>query len=331
MLMATRGSVFSALFVSMMAIETQPVAVLGLAPVVLLCWSHHRGSVGQLLTKAAMAAAAAGICELLLHPVLLHPQGLLASLRVQQHTHTAGIFSYFAQRRHLPEVLLFCLIPVLLWLRWRSGALTSMPGKQAWMPMSAAIAMLGGLLISHTNPAYIIFVYPLMIATLLMVVPGRRTHLLIAGFFAAMFLPQYAALAWLNRGQGYSAGEIRRVREEIRASAVAIGKTDADVKLLGDYGLWFAHPHEFRGNNPKFANSLGDSDLLLCFTTVAQGASRPSAAYCDDYLRLDPRMQLLRTDVLHGRTLYFYRIHPPMRATLSGTAAEWHDYTSEER
>ena len=152
-----------------------------------------------------------------------------------------------------------------------------------------------------------IFLYPFLVVMALSAFQMERRWGLILVIVLVYFLSQYAVLAYINRGEGYRTADILKVSDAIQSIADEQKIDDAKMQIYGDYGLWFAHPHNYMAASCQTLNSIHDADLYLCFNHPASIVElQPRYMFlCPDILR-QVALRPVRSMDVRGNTLYFY-------------------------
>ena len=310
LLLSTFDLVFLGILVAAIAVETQPSALLGLVPVLIFNLARH-GLSAKLVLRASAALALGAAVTLLLHPqlgpLLRHGEATPGSvpLHVLVADHS-GFIAYFLMPRHLPETLFLAVTPWVFLLRGKR-----LPERTAWIAWSALAAASLAVVSPHPNVIYTLFFYPLLLLLALLWFADRHLPW-IAAVCILSATAQYGYLAHLNRGQGYRASDIAKVSAMIAQGEQTAGLNDAEVHLLGDYSLWYAHPHNFVAAGENNTAYAALSDLLLCYRQRPPGASQPLAMMdCNEMLKLVPASRLLGSSVIRGNTVWLYTPHPP--------------------
>jgi hypothetical protein len=301
LLLAAQRRPFWGMFLAALAIEVQPAALAGVVAVFLLCWSlelPRRQTLIQI--GAGLFSAACVYC--VLHGDIFRTSHSPDALGGHWASEPGGFLtSYFVQRlRHLPELLFFVAAAVLYW------------GKRAsignhYLAMSAGAITLWALILPHGNTAYMIFLYPFLVAVAMQAfsVEGK----LLIGFCVVglYFLPQYAAVTFLNRGRGYRDEEFARVSRAISEAAREKGVSDNKARIYGDYGLWFAHPTGYRAAAQNTLSKIQDADVYVCYDRPIEprGFVPAGMLHCGDIQRL-VSLKLVETVSLRGNALNVY-------------------------
>jgi hypothetical protein len=298
-LLATFGSTFWAVFIAAMAVEVQPIAVLGVLPVVTLCLLSKMELRSML--KVMLAGALAACLHLLMHPEFLHPSALVQRLGGASSFGYPGQLRYFLEGRHQIESVLPLAAAVLVVVRWRT-----LRQHHLWAVLCCVLTCVAGMMFRHPNPAYMIFLYPWLILLVLAALPTPRSWVVATIVFGLYFLPEYGYAAWQNRGQGYSHADILRVRTALAAASQRHGLNPAALNIVGDYGLWYVHPHNYHANGWGSWGDFPGADAVLCYPAIMPGLSRPTMMYCGDLVRAMPDLRLDSTLSMHGNTLNIF-------------------------
>ncbi len=311
LLLGTYDLAFLSILVAASAMETQPSALLGLVPVLIYNITRH-DMVGKLVLRAAAALTIAATGTLLLHPQLWHllrfgPAAAgAAPVQIIAADHS-GFISYFLYLRHLPETLFLAITPWVFLFRGKRP-----PREMAWIAWSALAAACFAIASPHPNVIYSIFFYPFLLLLALLWFSERKLVWIAVAFLANATL-QLTYLAYLNRGQGYRENDMRRVSAIIQSGEQEIRMSDREVRIFGDYTVWFAHPNNFIPASYANAGLASQSDLLLCYRQLPSGASQPKLMNCDAVLKLLPSTRLLSEVTLRGNILLLYTPHPQAR------------------
>jgi len=119
-------------------------------------------------------------------------------------------------------------------------------------------------------------------------------------------LPQYAyRYKWSSlQYAALSQHDENKVNAAITRAAARVGKSPEQLNIIGNYALWFAHPHLFVNLNTGIVNQnmLRSADLLLCFDRRIDPAAHTNQEIpCADLDQIDYR--LAETMSIHGRQL----------------------------
>lgn len=270
-----------AIIVGSLAVETQPgAAVVILSVLLFLARADKRP--GKLLLPALLGAIVFTIYYFLLHPDIVSILQATNWHRGSAQREVGGFLrAYFLERkRHLPE-LLFFLGVFLLYFRRRRQA----PELVRRMAEITGLICVFSFVMNWPTPAYMIFFFPpaLVVAGELIESRWKRAWLLPA-VMAILMVPQYSAVAYLNRGEAYRTQDIQAVNDLILRSEQRLGLEDTQTEVMGDYSLWFSHPSHYRALAKTTLEEIPREDLFLCF----EGPIRPPAMvdqivrYCDD-------------------------------------------------
>jgi hypothetical protein len=277
------------------------MAILGLVPATILAYSMSDDRVRVTWRVVAGAVPAWLIC-LWLHPDILHVHRLLAHADTNDTRISGGIFrAYFVSRlRHLPELLAFAAAGWIYWRRRHSF-------QSHYLGISAAALTVMAVLVPHGNVAYFIFVCPFLLGMALIAFQAERRAVWIVIVTLAYAAPQYVWLAYTNRGMGYRRQDIRQASQAIDGAARAMGVADGDLRIYGDYGLWFAHPHFYRAASDRTLAEIHDANLYVCYERPVQYGemAATNTLSCPD-IRQHVSLKLISTTMIRGNTLYLY-------------------------
>jgi hypothetical protein len=289
------------IFVAALAVEVQPAALVGIIPVIVLACCTNRLTI-RLLVRATIALSLAGTIYLYLHPQVLFLGYRLPHSRLSASLWNGGFFTsyFFDRRRHLPELITFLIAGAFYW-RKRNVI------NSHYLGISAIAMSVFSLLMPHGNASYMIFLYPFLVAAALSAFNLERWAPVAIILACTYVLPQYAALAYINRSQGYRSQDISQVAATIQDAAQHLDIRDDSLRIYGDYGLWFAHPHFYRAAAQTTISNVQDADLYLCFDSPILGSPGISESmfHCSDIKRLVD-LRLVSTTVVRGRKLYLY-------------------------
>ena len=301
LLLAAYRKPFLGILIAALAVEVQPAALVGIIPVIVLSCYMNRLTIG-LLVRLAAGLSLAGTVYVCLHQKALHLGYQLQHSNLSRSVWSGGFFaSYFINRhRHLPELIVFVIAGIFYWRK--RGDISS-----HYLGVSAFLMSIFSLLMPHGNASYMIFLYPFLVAMALSVPYLERKAVVIIALACTYALSQYVALAYMNRNQGFRSRDIRQVASLIQDSARQLDIKDDNLRIYGDYGLWFAHPHFYRAAAQTTISNIKDADLYLCFDHLAQGSPviPQSMFYCPDIRRLIS-LRLVSTAMVRGNELYIY-------------------------
>jgi hypothetical protein len=286
-------------FLVAIAIEVEPMAGLGIVPAAVLAFSIYKDRRYVIGRMIAAGAAATTIC-LCLHPNI--KDLFLAHTRNGDLAIAGGFFrAYFVERhRHLPELVFYAATGSLYWRNRHS-----IPSH--YLGVSAALLTVASLLAPHGNAAYMIFSIPFLVGMALVAVKAERYPVQIVVLVLAYLLPQYGALVYMNRGLGYRRQDIQQVSAAIDNASRQIGVTGNNLRVYGDYGLWFAQPHLYRGASSNTLRYADQANLFVCYEhpLATNGMVADHSFYCPD-LRQHFPLILISTTLVRGNTLYLY-------------------------
>jgi hypothetical protein len=289
------------ILVAALSVEVQPAAVIGLIPAIVLLYSMNRRTIG-LIVRLACGLLLAVAAYFSLHPGILHLSHTWRHSELSSVVWSGGFFSsfFFQRHRHLPELTIFLVAGVHYW-RKRSEI------SSHYLGISALAMSIFSLIMPHGNPSYMIFLYPFLIAMALSVVKVERQLKAVTILACAYAVLQYAPLIYMNRNLGYRLQDIDQVAALIRDAERQLAIRDDDLRIYGDYALWFAHPHFYRAAAQTTILDAKDADLYLCFDHPLQGALPISEGMflCPDIKRVVP-LRLLSTAMVRGSELNLY-------------------------
>jgi hypothetical protein len=301
LLMAAYQKPLLGILVAGLAVEVQPAALVGVIPVIVLSCCTDGLSL-SLFLRLALGLLLAGGVYFCLHPQVLHLATSLHHSELAPHFWSGGFFvSYFlSRRRHISELIVFVIAGIFYW-RKRNNM------DSHYLGISAIAMSIFSLVMPHGNPSYMIFLYPPLIAAALNAIDVQRRMTVIIVLVCAYVLPQYAVLAYMNRNQGYRPQDIRQVADLIQGAASQLSIKNEDIKIYGDYGLWFAHPHFYRAASQFTISNVRDADIYLCYDRPIPGVPviPESMFHCPDIGRL-VSLRLISTATVRGNRLYLY-------------------------
>jgi hypothetical protein len=269
--LAARQRPALAVFAAALAMEIEPVGVVVvLATVTFLFSAEVRDK--TLRPSRLIFSALAGMAVTLAVYFLLHPD-LVSVLRSadwiafkKRPAPWPGGFVaayYFAYQRHLPE-----LAVVLV-----AGVTPLMPGKRhllrEWPALCVGVVGVAGSVLRWPNPEYFCLIAPFLCLFVLQIFYAERYRNVILAVIVLATVPEYAwrYRIWSSQHAAVSQHDQREVGAAIDRAAVVVGKPSEQVRVLGNYTLWFAHPHPFVNLNRLIVTPtmLRDADLIVCF------------------------------------------------------------------
>jgi hypothetical protein len=269
--LAARQRPALAVFAAALATEIEPVGVVVvLATVTFLFSSEIRDKTlrpSRLILSMLAGMAAAVVVYCLLHPdiVSVLRSADWVTFKKRPAPWPGGFVAayYFAYRRHLPE-----LAVVLI-----AGVMSLRPGKRhllaKWPALCVGVIAVAGSVLRWPNPEYFCLIAPFLCLFVLQVFYVDRYRNIILAAIVLATVPQYAwrYRTWSSRHAAVSQHEQEEVSAAIDRAAVAVGKPSEQVRVLGNYTLWFAHPHRFVNLNRLIVTKavLRDTDLIVCF------------------------------------------------------------------
>jgi hypothetical protein len=296
--LASKRQEFPAVLLSFLALETQPIGIVApLATAIFLLYKGQRKlRLFLYLLVASLISAAAY--------VWIHPLALTTIIHADwsQGKGVAGGFltGYFLMRkRHLPELGLLLLAGAVYWKR-RSFI------KDHFAVFASLAVVIVACLLQHNNPAYMVFLYPFLLLAVWQLLPTRRLSAMATAVVVLLVLPQYGILMLhINLHEGYENRDIDSVKHAIIDAQASMHLPDDQVRIYGDYGLWFSHPHNYVAAATSTQDSLAKSNIVLCYPAPIQSASLTQAGllYCPDILRMGSYQEIeqlsLRGHLLH--------------------------------
>ncbi|SNS23734.1 hypothetical protein SAMN05421770_101115 [Granulicella rosea] len=284
------------LFIAALAAEIEPAALAGIVAALVLTYSLYPATRRLILAQCA-ALGAALLVYLALHPhVFSLLRGMAPAAGGKGFAFTGGFFaSYFLARlRHLPELACFLLAAVVYWRRRQQFA------SHALALVALALTIFS-IAMPHGNPSYMIFLYPALVALALTAFRAEQRAGLAAAAIVLYTIPQYLYLFHLTQGQGFRARDIQTVHAAVETAAGQLGLNDRDLRIYGDYRLWFAHPQRYVAAAESTMSEAGNANLYLCFDRPPESPELAprQVLYCPELLRLAPLRPLTTLTVNH--------------------------------
>jgi hypothetical protein len=271
-----------ALVVGLLALEAEPAASLVFLALVIFMARSGKWRLTHLVYGIAIAGGCFGAIYFALHPDILQVLRDTNWHRGSGQREVGGFLrAYFISRkRHLPELLLL-ILAVLVYLR---------KGHQASpfihrMAECAAVGCVFSFVMSWPTPAYMVFFYPFALVVAGWALQTRwQNPWLLPIVVGAIMLPQYGVLAVVNRHEGFRPQDIAQVADAIRQSEQTVGLDDANVQIMGDYSLWFAHPDNYRALATTTRPHIHAAQMFTCFDAPLRPASMvdPVITYCSE-------------------------------------------------
>jgi len=300
-LLVVYGKPFLGIFFAALAVETGPAAMAGIIPCLVFVSSTRRVD-RALITRLIAGVTLAVAVYLGLHPGIIHVATYIAHAKTTNIREDGGSFvSYFLDRpRHLPELLCFLVAGGLYWYHRRSF-------QSHYLGISALLMMLFSMALPHGNPAYVVYCYPFFIAVALVAFHANRRPWIIVGCVLLYIVPQQAYLVYVNRDLALRSSDIESVSQAIQNASATLHLPDPNLRIYGDYRLWFAHPHFYRAAAGNTLDSIQGADLYLCYEKPPQSLllEPHSALYCPDLRRL-LSLQLIDSVPVRNNLLYLY-------------------------
>lgn len=289
------------MFVAALAVEMEPIALAGVIAALVLACSVHKMTRG-LIVRLVFGVSLAGAIYLALHPNVIHIGHYLSQVKQKEGVHIGGfVATYFLRRlRHLPEAICFIVAAVFYWRRRQSM-------RSHYFGLSALAITLFSIVMPHGNASYMIFLYPFLLGMALVAFRAEHRARLTLFIVILYVVPQYGFLMYMNRNQGYRLWEIQKASRSIRDASQQLGIRDEQLRIYGDYGLWFAHPHFYRAASMTTTDYIQDADLYLCYDSwsAMKGLAPAHMFYCPDLKQRLP-LRLLSTIPMRDRILHLY-------------------------
>jgi hypothetical protein len=179
---------------------------------------------------------------------------------------------YIVFRRHLPELAVVIAAVVMCFL----------PGKRhllwEWPALCVGVIVVASSLLRWPNVHYFCLIAPFLCLFVLQVFYADRYRNLILAAIVLFTVPQYAwrYRIWSSHHAAVSKGEQREVSEAIARAALVSGKPPEELRIVGNYWLWFAHPYLFVNLDRLIFTpaTLDNADLVLCFDQHVNPVSR---------------------------------------------------------
>jgi len=299
--LGAQGLELAAVLVAMLSIEIEPVALVVPGAIVLLLAMRTENR-KFLVAKVGVAAGVIVAIYLELHPGAIYEMAH-APHSSQKYLLGGTMAAYFVEhRRHLPELAMLLLGGLLCWSE--RGKITDRTGQ--WLAAAmGAMFFLG----PHPNPAYAAYAMPFLLWPALEAYDHAKRWRWVPALVFVGILMQYGYLYKVNRHEGFDSRDFTRVREPVADSANALQIPAEQVRICGDYSLWFVHPQNYSAcSATKQDSALLGENLYLCFDEplMKNGLSSTEWVSCSELERVMPLHELSSVDV-HGHLLHFYR------------------------
>lgn len=272
---ASRQYIFIGALLAFISVEIEPIAIL--VPLIYVCYLFSHGT--PRLRALIETGVAGAICLALF--LWLHPQtvSLILHAPPMKETVTAGFLAdyFIARKRHLPELAIFAAAAVVFWRR-RLQLTNRFP------IVAVAAIMVAAILLRYGNTMYMILLYPFLLLVLLQAFPPERHLTAILVVVALLMTPQYGYLIWLNRHQGFTVKDYRRVEEAVDDVVLRVYPERKDIRVYGFYGLWPVHPSRYTAAAESTRSRIAEQDVYLCFDGPLQSTELTQAGllYCPD-------------------------------------------------
>jgi hypothetical protein len=293
-------STFS-LCLGLLALEIEPAALLIFPSLILYLLRSRQAKPAHVFYGAAFAVLFFAAAYFYLHPDILTILQQTNWHRGSSQRQAGGfLYAYFISRkRHLPEFAL-ALLAAWAYLRNRNEA----PPFVRRMAEITGLVCLFSFLMNWPTPAYMIFFFPFFLVVAHWVL-GSRPGWILPCVATLLMLPQYAALAVINRHEGWRPEDIRQVTRAIQHSEQLAALDDSNTQIMGDYSLWFAHPKHYRALARTTLDFVPNEQLFLCFDKPLLPPSMvdPIVLYCQD-LRTRKEVRELEEIEIRGHHLF---------------------------
>lgn len=292
----------ASLFLGMLAFEVEPAALIVCPALLLYQFRLRRIPPVRLIYSTLIAGCIFAGIYISLHPHILDILRQTDWHRGGGQRELGGFLRayYITRKRHLPELGLL-LLAAWAYLRRRRQA----PPSINRMSEITALVCLFSFLMNWPTPAYMIFFYPFALVVVSWTLESWPAWLL-PGVACLLILPQFVALAIINRHEGWRSEDIQQVTQAIRHSEEIAGLNDANTQIMGDYSLWFAHPDRYRALARPTSNFIAEEQLFLCFDTplLPESMVDPIVRYCHDLSKVRVLREIGWID-LRGHRLFF--------------------------
>ena len=306
--LAVRKNIVLSIFLAALATEVEPAAiVIPFAVATFLLSSNAKSRslrTSQLIARILLGATAAAAVFFFLHPHIL---SIFRSADWHAldagNVHAPGGFVtayYIVFRRHLPELALLLAAIARCTLADKRHLLLQ------WPALCVAVIVILAELLHWPNYAYFAFIAPFLCLFLMQAFYADRYRHWILAAILLFTLPQYAHRYKWGSPQyaALSQHDENVVNAAITRAAALIGQPPEQLNIIGNYALWFAHPHLFVNLNKKIVTPamLASADLLLCFDRrIDPSAHTNEEIPCADLDQID--YKLAETISIHDQQL----------------------------
>lgn len=302
--LVARKFITLAAFVAAMATEIEPAAVV--IPfaiiIVILIQGRRDRTIQWRIPRILLGAAAALGFYFLLHPNIISVFRSSKWNQIDHGTFPGGFVTeyYFRFRRHLLDLALL-LAAIVVAIRSKRHLLTEWPAL-------AILTILGvSALLQWGNSVYFSFVSPFICLFIMQSLFSERYWKWIFTAILLATVPQYAYRYhyWSTRSAGFSQQDQRQVASAIDRAAAQIGKSSAQINIVGNYNLWYAHPDHFVSLDRRIITPaiLHGADMLLCFDKPLDPVLSPAENYEMPCSSLGSFTKPVETMILHGHEL----------------------------
>jgi hypothetical protein len=306
--LAARKNIVLSMFVAALATEVEPAAVVIAFAVATFLFSLNTQSKAlrppALIVRILLGAAAAVPVFFLLHPHIISvfrsaDWGALDKGNIRVPGGFVAAY-YIVYRRHLPELALLLAAIIRCIIGNKKNLLLQ------WPALCGAVIFVLATILRWPNSAYFVFIAPFLCLFVMQAFYADKYRNWILAAILLFTLPQYAYRYkwWSLQYAALSQHDENKVNAAITRAAALVGKSPEQLNIIGNYALWFAHPHLFVNLNTGIVNQnmLRSADLLLCFDRRIDPAAHTNQEIpCADLDQIDYR--LAETMSIHGRQL----------------------------
>jgi hypothetical protein len=299
--LASKRLNYLAILLSLLAVETQPIGIVVPFAILLFLLFREKARVRLVLFFLLASVIGAGV------HIWIHPLAIATMTHADWHNRTNAPLSFgflssyfFDRKRHLPELAVFLFAGVMYWRR-RSSV-------QNHYAVAISLVVFLVSCVLRANVAYMVFFYPFLLLAAWPLLKTTRSMAIAAALVALYFLPQYGILLFINRHEAYHRQDIASVSLAIADVQTSMHLSDDQVRIFGDYSLWYAHPRNYVSNGPWTHDSLPKSNIVLCYDEPIEGYGliEPLHLYCPDILRMGQFQEVEQLDV-RGHLLHVLR------------------------
>jgi hypothetical protein len=275
--LVARNFITMGTFVAAMAAEIEPAAVvipLAVITVILIQGRRDR-TVQQRIPRILLGSIAALGFYFLLHPNIISIFRSARWGKISNGTYPGGFVAeyYFHFKRHLLDLALLVAALVVA-IRSKRHLLTE------WPAFAILTILVASALLRWGNSVYFSFASPFLCLFIMRSLFSERYWKWIFAAILLATVPQYAYRYhyWSVRSAGFSQQDQLRVASAIDRASAQIGKSPAQVHILGNFNLWYAHPDHFVNLDRRIVTPavFHDADMLLCFDKLLDPILAPA-------------------------------------------------------